>query len=227
MVVVLAPEYLPGCAFVAMMRRADCLVLADTYQYSRQSYHNRARVRTPQGWQWLSVPLVGGQHGRPILETEIDNRTPWQERHTRSIRYNYSSAPFYDYYIDPLNLIMKADWNTLGDLCSAGIDLLAKTLAPGATIKRASRMAGAPASLSGILDVLGRGDVLLSHARYRQDSAFVSDPYVATFELPPYSQNFPGYEPDLSVIDLLFACGPDAGSRLDAGLNVKRMRRSC
>ena len=226
MVVVLAPEYLPGCAFFAMMRSADCVVLADTHQYSRQSYHNRARVRTPQGWQWLSVPLVGGQHGRPIKQTEIDNRTPWRERHTRSIRYNYSSAPFYDYYIDPLNQIGKGDWKTLGDVCCAGIEWLARILAPGATIVRASHLAGASASLTGILDALGRGDVLLSTSRYRLDAGNVSDPYVATFDLAPYTQNFPGYEPDMSVIDLLFACGPDAGRRLDAGLTIERVGRS-
>ncbi len=210
---------------MAMMRCADCVVLADTYQYSRQSFHNRARVRTPQGWQWLTVPLVGGQHGRPIRETEIDNRTPWRERHARSIRYNYSSAPFYDYYIDQLHRTALADGQTLGDLCCGGIEWLAKTLAPGATVTRASHLAGAPASLSGIIDALGRGDVLLSASRYRHDGGAVSDPTIATFALAPYPQNFPGYEPNMSVIDLLFACGPDTGRRLDAGLTIERIRR--
>ncbi len=207
-----------------MMRSADTVVLADTYQYSRQSFHNRTRVRTPQGWQWLSVPLVGGQHGRPILETRIDNRTPWRERHTRSIRYNYSSAPFYDYYIEPLLRIQQTDWLTLSEVCCAGIEWLAQTLAPAATVIRASALAGAPATLPGIVEVLARGDVLMSASRWRQDGGRVNDPVVATFEEVRYPQNFPGYEPGMSVLDMLFACGPDTGRRLDAGLTVERIR---
>ena len=59
------PEYFPRLSHVALMHYATHFVLADTMQYSRQSFQNRTRVRTREGSSWVSVPLKGGQHGSP------------------------------------------------------------------------------------------------------------------------------------------------------------------
>ncbi|MEZ4701630.1 MAG: WbqC family protein [Rhodothermales bacterium] len=223
MIVVLAPEYLPGGLFPALARRADLVILADTYQYSRQSYQNRTRVRTPQGWQWLSVPLLGRQHGRPIRETIVDPRAAWSGSHRRSIQYNYSSAPFYDYYIDPLMEIWDQEWRVLGDLTCRSMEWMADMLAPATALRRASSLPGAPDTLEAICRALGREDVLMPEAQSRRDAARVSDPHVATFDLPAYRQNFEGFVPGMSGLDVLFNYGPESGRLLDAGLHIAPM----
>jgi hypothetical protein len=225
MVVVCAPDYLPGQEFMALVRRADTLVLGDTFQYSRQSFQNRARVRSPQGWHWLTIPLLGKQHGRPIRNTRIDRRTDWAAAHRRSVQYNYKTAPFYDYYIDALMALWAAAGDTLGPLTCASVEWLAQWLASHAVVWRASRLEGAPSDIGAICEVLGRGDVLLPPSRIRHDAHLVADPHVATIHMPAYPQNFEGFEPGLSALDLLFTQGPEAGRLLDAAIvGVERVQ---
>ena len=97
-VVIRPPDYWPGIAYMALIDRADRVVLADTFQYSRQSFQNRARLRTPQGWQWISIPLRGRQHGTPIREVMIWQRPAWLRKHLKALVYNYRGTPFFTYY---------------------------------------------------------------------------------------------------------------------------------
>ena len=80
MIAIRPPEYFPCLAYAALLLAVDCFVLADTFQYSRQSFQNRTKVRNPQGWQWVSIPLKGGQHGRPICQVEKIGRASCRER---------------------------------------------------------------------------------------------------------------------------------------------------
>ncbi len=215
MITVLAPDYFPGYEYMAIARRCECVVLADTYQYSRQSYQNRARLRTPQGWQWMTVPLDGRQHGRPILATTIDPRKQWAGQHRRSVQYNYSSAPFYDYYIDRLHAIWDGEWRCLADLTCASVEVLLRALSSEVEVMRASVLPGAPADLPAIARVLGREEIAMTRGRYRHDGRLVRDPHVITIEPISYAQNFAGFVPGMSALDVLFNHGPEAGRLID------------
>src|SRR5438876_6902053 len=52
------PNYLPYLGFFHKLANADVFVVYDTAQYSKQlGLHNRNRIKTPQGAQWLTVPV--------------------------------------------------------------------------------------------------------------------------------------------------------------------------
>src|SRR5207245_2862485 len=86
------PNYLPYLGFFHKMANADVLVLYDTAQYSKQlGFHNRNRIKTPQGAQWLTVPV---QHAtlRAIRDVQIVDE-PWALRHRQALDANYRRAP--------------------------------------------------------------------------------------------------------------------------------------
>ena len=66
-----SPDYFPSVSFAALILASDTLVLADTWQYVRQSNQNRARIRNPDGVQWMTVPLERGAFGRAVSEIRM------------------------------------------------------------------------------------------------------------------------------------------------------------
>lgn len=222
MLVVRPPEYFPGIAFLAELLHAERFVLADTYQYSRQSFQNRARLRTPQGWQWVSVPLKGGQHGTPIVDVAIRSHLLWHRAHLRSLMYNYRSAPFYHAYAPGVQALLQHPPVTLGALTCHSVTLMARWLGVAGRLVSASRLPGRPDTLPAILGILEGPVMLLTRPEARStDSGHGVPVAVGRFTAPTYRQTFDGFQPDLSALDLLFNYGPDARRIIRESLDIE------
>ena len=210
------PEYFPRAATVALYLQADGVVLADTFQYSRQSYQNRTRLRNPGGWQWISIPLKGGQHGRPIDEARIDNRAYWARKHWRAFEYNYRSTPFFELYEAQFKPFFFETWPTVGAATCASILRTLKMLDVRIDVRRASELSGRPATLGAIVEAVEADALLVPEALVDVEEAGVPIRAFA-FDEPEHHQNFDGFEPGMSVLDLLFNYGPEARHWLERG----------
>ena len=51
------PQYLPWLGYFDKLRRADVFCFLDNVQYKKNDWQNRNRIKTAQGWQWLTVPV--------------------------------------------------------------------------------------------------------------------------------------------------------------------------
>lgn len=221
MIAVRPPEYWPGLEYFALMGQVDQFVLADTFQYSRQSFQNRARVRNPQGWQWISVPLKGGQHGMPIHKVRL-RALPWRAQHWKALVFNYRSAPFFNYYEASLREIFSRDFRCLGALTCATVVCLHEFLDFDTTLVKATELERAPNSLMQILSAVGEQALLSPREAAEHDAQTVDQVHVFNYYPPVYHQNFEGFEPDQSVLDLLFMYGPEAGAILQQGAGTVR-----
>ncbi|MGA7304917.1 MAG: WbqC family protein [Rhodothermales bacterium] len=198
------PEYFPSLPFWALMLRCERFMLADTFQYSRQSFQNRARIRNPEGWQWITIPLKGRQHGLAIRDVEIDNTVPWRGKHFRALSYNYRSTPYFEFYEEPVSQLFEREWTYLGELTIASIALVAEMMRLNPPeIYEGDGDRRDDASEQELL--LGSDEPELPGLRLR-------------FEEPGYEQNFEGFEPGLSILDLLFNHGPEAKGILQGGI---------
>ena len=204
------PEYWPRLATLSVLASAETIVLADTFQYSRQSYQNRARIRNPQGWHWLSVPLKGGQHGTPIAEVRIRDHLYWRGQHRRGLHYSYRSAPFYIHYGPTLEGIYDHAWKRLGPLTVATTRWLCDALGISASIHLASELPGQPATVADICAAMNASALVMSPEQAPQDGPRVSHADVVSYEDRPYVQAFDGYEAGLAGLDALLNYGPEA-----------------
>ena len=95
----LQPGYLPWLGFFDQIARCDLFILYDDLPYSKDTWRNRNRIRTPQGWCWLSVPVQNtGLLHKTIREVEIREERQWRRRHWCSLKYHYARAPYFPRY---------------------------------------------------------------------------------------------------------------------------------
>lgn len=212
MIAVRPPEYFPGLSYFALMDHVDRFVLADTFQYSRQSFQNRAKIRTPQRWQWITIPLNGGQHGRSINEVEIESSVHWMGKHWRALCYNYRTTPFFEFYEESFYSFLMMKWDTLGALTCASVEFIHGLLDLPTELIRASGLKSAPDSLSQILELVG--DQTYWAPEEVIDYEMKRHPMLSVwhFESPTYRQNFDGFETGMSILDLLFNYGSETRS---------------
>ena len=218
MIAVRPPEYWPRPEYFALMDAADLFVMADTFQYSRQSYQNRAALRTPDGRQWISIPLKGRQHGKPIADVEIRGKHRWIGKHWRALHFNYRTTPFFDFYEPRLRPLFESEWRKLSDLTAATVEHTREMLGITTPLVRASQLGGAPSSLGGVLTALEEGGIarpdgaasglLVPLESLAVDRRFASA--VLGFKPAPYRQNFAGFEEGMAALDLIFNYGPEA-----------------
>src|SRR5256885_11627733 len=99
------------------MVRADIFALYDTAQFSKNEFHNRNRIKTASGVQWLTVP-VRRPALRPIRSVRIASSWDLGGRHLRALDANYRRAPFYASYSEELSNVFSRNYPFLSDLNS-------------------------------------------------------------------------------------------------------------
>jgi hypothetical protein len=78
-----------------LIAAVDEFVLYDDMQYTRRDWRNRNQIKTPQGAQWLTVPVnVKGKYHQRIRDAEIDG-SDWARIHWKSITQNYKRSNCY------------------------------------------------------------------------------------------------------------------------------------
>jgi hypothetical protein len=91
------PEYIPWLGFFDKLAKCDTFVIYDDAQFQHGGFHNRNRIRTVDGWRWLTVPIVHG-HPQTIKDVRIAGAS-WQRKQKALITQNYEKTPYFkDYY---------------------------------------------------------------------------------------------------------------------------------
>ena len=91
-VAILQSNYIPWKGYFDLIAAVDEVIIFDDVQYTRHDWRNRNKIKTPQGVQWLTIPMqVKGNFGQTILETEISD-IKWQSRHWKTLTQNYSRS---------------------------------------------------------------------------------------------------------------------------------------
>lgn len=93
---ILQSNYIPWKGYFDMIASVDEFILYDDMQYTRRDWRNRNQIKTPQGLQWLTVPVqVKGKYDQKIRETEIDG-ADWATLHWKALEQNYKRAPHFE-----------------------------------------------------------------------------------------------------------------------------------
>jgi hypothetical protein len=214
------PHYLPWLRYFEKIARSDVFIVLDDVQYEKNGFQNRNKIKTAQGWTYLTVPIQRPTQ-RPINEIEIDNRTNWREKHARALEMSYRKAPYFSEYWPPLSELYAREWPHLAQLNRAMLELYLAQLGVGTRLLYSSELTTTGQSTDRLAELchLAGGTEYLSGA-YAVNAYL--DPAVLTaagirlafqeWQAPTYSQLYPaaGFVPDLGIVDLLFNEGPRA-----------------
>ena len=108
-------EHLVHLSLLDKISKSDIVILGDDFQYKQSYYENRNKVRTKDGWTWVTVPVAGSTH-LPMNEIKIDNTQPWRRKYLNTIKQSYSKAINFDKYYPKLERIISGDWDSLANL---------------------------------------------------------------------------------------------------------------
>lgn len=212
------PQYMPWLGYFDKIDRADAFVLLDNVQFKKNEWQNRNRIKSPQGAQWLTVP-VRYKFPQGINEVEINNQERWQHKQRQMLLSNYRKAPFWT-SLEPLQEeIFSQPWTMLSDLNIFVVKKLAEMLGIATPLYIASELNDFPEDpderLVAITKYFGADTYLAGgggHDYMKLDIYEQAGIKVVfqDYHHPAYRQLFSSFEPYLSVIDLIFNNGADS-----------------
>jgi hypothetical protein len=200
--VLLSIAYLPPISWMAVALQSGSITLELHETYPKQTFRNRCNIATASGILSLTVPVnrVNGNHTK-TCDIQIDNSKNWQLLHWRSIVTAYNNTPYFLYYRDLLEPIFSRKYDGLVNFNRELLDCVLNALNIN-TIK--IHYTAEYEMKPGSLDLRNS-----FHPKYSlRDITCMFPRYIQAFD------EFQGYLPDLSIIDLIFNLGPDALSYL-------------
>lgn len=223
-VAILQSNYVPWRGYFDLIAAVDEFILYDEVQYTKHDWRNRNLIKTPQGRQWLTVPVKSrGLLGQPVREAEIAGRV-WAAKHWKSLEANYRRAPHFEAVATLLRPVyLEREHGQLSALNRQLIELVCRALGITTRITDARdyRLEGdRNERLVGLCRQAGAARYLSGQAaRSYLDERRFTDGGVAVewFDYDGYAeypQLWGAFEPRVSVLDLLFNCGPRAAQYL-------------
>ncbi len=212
-------QYIPWLGYFNKIAKSDIFVVLDNVQYKKREYQNRNRIRTKQGWLWLTVPVITKEKFfQKINEVEIDNTADWKEKHFETIKVNYSHAKFYKDYIGFFENCFQKDWQKLQDLNMEIINFALQVLDIKTPLKLESELQIEGTSTQRIVNICKKlsANTYLSGSGgkdYMNESLFQNENIgleYQSFTHPRYEQVYPGFEPYMSIIDLILNHGQES-----------------
>jgi hypothetical protein len=197
--ILISTAYLPPVEFFSQISGADEIFVEKEENYLKQTYRNRCYILSAHGPQLLSVPVyLGSLHKTPVKEIRIDYSKRWQQVHLRAMTASYNASPYFEFYFENFERIISKNHEFLLDLNMALLESALEIL----KIKK---------RLSYTTYFEPTGDNT-NDFRYKitpkKESAVAAIKYLQVFD------NGGGFVPHLSIIDLIFNMGPEAGDYL-------------
>lgn len=229
--VILQPSYVPWRGYFDQIRRADLFIFYDDVQYDKHGWRNRNQIKTPHGKKWLSIPVhtAGVTSGIAIQDVQIDWSRNWPQSHLKSLASAYGRAPYFKQYLPLLESFYSRHDGTIADFTIETTMLLARELGlEQARFMRSSELKGIGGQRTQrLVEILSRvgADHYISGPSAREyiepekfREAGIELEYMQ-YDYPEYPQLYPPFDPQVSVLDLLFMTGKKA---LDFIIPVER-----
>lgn len=219
-VAILQSNYIPWKGYFDMIAAVDEFILYDDVQYTKRDWRNRNLIKTADGLKWLTVPVkVKGKYHQTIRDTEIDDNK-WVDLHWKTLQSNYRRSPYFKEISSTLEPILcNVLYTHLSHLNQALIEWVCQYLS-------------IPTKITISSDYIlceGKSERLASLCQQAKATEYVSGPSALDYieesvfsdrnlkltwfdyaDYPEYPQLHGEYQHGVSILDLLFNCGPDS-----------------
>jgi len=219
-VAILQSNYIPWKGYFDMIAYVDEFILYDDMQYTRRDWRNRNQIKTPNGLQWMTVPVkVKGKYHQKIRDTEIDDST-WAPAHWQLLVQNYRRAPYFKdvaFWLEPLYL--SESYTHISQLNRRFIEAVCNYLNIKTDIIDSwdyVQVDGKAERLADLCPQAGGSEYVSGPAakNYIDENIFkIRDIKLTWFDYtgyPEYPQLWAEFTHEVTILDLLFNCGEDA-----------------
>jgi len=217
--------YIPWKGYFDLMNSVDEFILFDDRQFTRRDWRNRNRIKTPNGVQWLTIPVrVKGRYHQRIDETVVSDDS-WAQRHWQALTHAYGSAPHFGAYGAHFERAYEdvAHEHRLSFINRRLLEAVCEVLGVGTTLKWSTDYAPEGTKTSRLVDLCRKagGTRYVSGPRARDyieerlfADASIELTYIDYHDYPVYEQLHPPFDHAVTVLDLVFNTGPEARSHM-------------
>ena len=211
------PAYLPWLGYFDRIASSDLAIVLDSVRVEKGSYTNRNKMRSSNGWSWLTVPIKSS--GQPFIsEVQIDNQRDWRKKHFQLIHQAYAKAHHYNEHIEWVADLYAKEWTGLNELLTYSNRYFLSALSIWTPIIHSSAL-----NVTGV-----KSELVLNLCKEVGATEYISGPFgIDYLDLPSfdragirvtfqhythplYEQCQGGFESHMSVLDLLLNCGTDS-----------------
>ena len=206
--VLLSTTYFGPVQWYQKLYRADEVWIERYESFQKQTYRNRCVIATTQGTQALTVPVERG-HLSPLSslkDIRISDHGNWRHLHWNALQSAYGDSPFFMYYEDDLRPFFEQRWDYLFDFNEAIREKICELLDIHPVVHYTESFIN-PSSLSSLLSPLSSFDDFreaITPKHPAPDPDFTPRRYYQVYEAKH------GFQPNLSILDLLFNMGPES-----------------
>jgi len=210
--------YIPWRGYFDFIDEVDLFIFHDDLQYTKGNWRNRNQIKTTQGLTWLTVPVHYDCVDQTIEDTTVDYTQAWQKKHLNQLRANYGKSPYWSEYAPAFEALITPHYLSISALNVAITKWVAEVLAVRTPLQMSKEFAPTGSKterLIGILKKAGANSYLsgptakgyLDHNLFKENNIRLE---YKSYEYPPYAQMRDDFIGNVTVLDLLFNCGPDS-----------------
>jgi|SRR3989338_10646 len=215
------PQFIPWLGYFDKIDQSDVFIFLDNVQYKKNEYQNRNRIKTINGWQWLTVPVLY-KFPQKINDVRINNRIDWKKKHLHTLITNYSKARYFWSYIKYFKKVYSCEWEFIFDInievtrqFAEFLGIKKNFIIASEIISEHSKNDDPTERLITLCRLIGADTYLAGKdgAKYMDVEKFTKSGMRLTFQdfkHPAYNQLFGKFEQYMSVIDLLFNHGEES-----------------
>lgn len=218
-VAILQSNYIPWKGYFDLVAAVDEFIIFDDMQYTRRDWRNRNQIKTPQGVQWLTVPVkVKGKYDQKIKDTAIDG-SDWSLAHWKALAQNYRRAPYFDEVAAWLEPLYLERYSHISQLNRRFIEAICHYLRIKTVISNSWDYAlidGKTERLTDLCKQAGGTEYISgpSAKDYVEERIFTDMGITLTWfdyaGYPEYTQLWGEFTHGVTILDLLFNCGENA-----------------
>lgn len=213
------PNFIPWLGYFHKIAHSDVFVFLDDVEYTKNSFINRNRIKTPRGAQWLTIPVVySGRSKQKICETQIFNPKKSIKKILSMLEMNYKKAQYFQEYFHPFKNIISKEFETLAELNIEINKWICDILNLNTEVQISSDLSietdDATERLISICEYFNASSYLsgFGGSNYQEKEQFAAvkiELITSSFIQKEYDQLWGDYIPNLSVIDALFNIGKE------------------
>lgn len=196
----LSTGYLSPVQYFCKLYHFPHVVIEADCNYVKQSYRNRCNIATPNGPTALTIPIERGSEGKSkTKEIRISEHGNWQHLHWQAIISAYNNTPFFEFYRDDFEPFYSKKYHFLFDFNEQLRSLIVGLIDIECQVSYSEKY-----QKELMPSQFDFRDSIHPKKEISNDLEFAPIPYHQVFD----RQN--GFTPNLSIIDLLFNCGPES-----------------
>ncbi len=222
----LAPSLIPDLLHLTAMRHAQAVVYLSNEPFSRKSSSHRIKIRTPDGGQWLGLPVRTEDRRKPLRDVRIDPSEDWFSHWQKALDTNYGNSVYYDFYRPEImnDLMQAGEYELLQDIILHLHNRLYAYLELDAETTGKIEWLETEAFSRWVQSVDEPQIMIEERGRYYRKPGAIDGALIreCSGSVPEYRQQFSGFEPGCCLYDLLFQYGPQYFEVTDAiTLNIQ------